>query len=75
MYVSICLHACMYVPHMCVWCPWKPEEGVRTLGTGITDGCEPLCGCREPKLCSLEEQQGLFIAEPFLQPQLLSFQG
>jgi hypothetical protein len=25
-------------------------------------------GCREPKLCSLEEQQVLFIAEPSLHP-------
>lgn len=23
------------------WCPWKLEEGISSLGTGITGGCKP----------------------------------
>jgi hypothetical protein len=23
------------------WCPWGPEEGVRSPATGVTHGCEP----------------------------------
>lgn len=26
-----CLHVCIYVHHLCVWCPQKPLEGIRYL--------------------------------------------
>lgn len=28
--------ACIYVYHMCVWCPQRSKEGVRSPGTGVT---------------------------------------
>ena len=51
------LPAYMSVHHMCAWCPQKPEEGVRSPGTGGTDGCELLCGSWEWNADSLQEQQ------------------
>lgn len=44
----------IYVHHMHAWCLQRSEEGVRTPGTGVRDGCKPPCGSWE--LASLEEQ-------------------
>ena len=41
------LLACLSVYHMHAWSLQKPEEGIRTPGTGVTDGCETPCGCWE----------------------------
>jgi hypothetical protein len=41
-----------------------PEEGIRSSGTGVKDGCEPLCGCWETNLGFLEEQPALLPVEP-----------
>lgn len=30
------VHKCIYVHHMCAWCPWKLGEGI---GSGVTDHC------------------------------------
>jgi hypothetical protein len=49
MYMSI-LSAYMFVYWLYVQCPWKPEEGITSSGTGVTDGCEMLCGYWEPNL-------------------------
>ena len=54
---------------MCVYCPLKPEEGVRTSGTGVMDGCRLPCGCWELNSGPLEEQPVLLTTEPSLQPQ------
>lgn len=35
---------------------WWPEEGIGLHGTGITDSCEPLCGCWELNLDLLQGQ-------------------
>ena len=67
MYMSV-LSGCMYVHHMCAWCLRRPEEGVGSPGTGAMDGCELPCGCWELNRGPLQEQQGLFTAEPPLQP-------
>jgi hypothetical protein len=32
------------VYHMHVWCPWRPEEGIRSSGTGVTSGCHHYMG-------------------------------
>ena len=32
------LPACMSVYYMCAWYQWRPEEGIRSIGTGVTDG-------------------------------------
>lgn len=38
------LPACLYVYYMCDWCPGKPEEDVRSLGTEVMEGGQPPCG-------------------------------
>lgn len=45
----------MPVYHLHAWCLQNPEEGVGSLETGITDGCE-FCGCWEMNLGPLEDQ-------------------
>jgi hypothetical protein len=42
---------------MCMDYPWRPEEGVRSPGTGVTEGCEPHC-----------ERWVPLTSEPSLQP-------
>jgi hypothetical protein len=39
-YVYGCLPACASVHHMGVWYLGRPEEGVRSSGTGVIDDCE-----------------------------------
>lgn len=51
------LTAYMSAPHVCL----VPAEvrggvGVRSLRTGVIDGCEPLGGCWESNPDSLQEQ-------------------
>lgn len=36
-WVFACTHVCA---HMCPWCLWRPEKGVRLPGTRLIDGCE-----------------------------------
>jgi hypothetical protein len=48
-------------------CLWRPEEGIRSLGTGVTDGCELSCEFWESNLGPLEEQPVLLTLEPSLQ--------
>jgi hypothetical protein len=36
--------------HVHAWCLWRPEEGVRFLGTGVRDISELLHGCWEMNL-------------------------
>lgn len=52
-----CLHVIFVT---CVLCPRRPEDSVRSPVTGVTDSCEPPCGCWE--------EQGMFLTEPSLQP-------
>lgn len=55
-YVNECffLHICMCA-HVSM-CPWTSEEGVGSPGTGVTDGCEPPCICRELNGGPLQQQ-------------------
>lgn len=39
------LPSCMYVHHMCAWCPWSLEEGVWSPGTVVKNDCESPCRC------------------------------
>lgn len=61
----VCLHfcicVCVYYVH--AWCPRRPEEGVRSPGTGVTGGCEPSCGCWQPHSPLQEELQVLLADE------------
>lgn len=36
------------VPVYSVGVLWRPDEGVKILGTTVRDGCAPPCGCWEP---------------------------
>lgn len=59
----VCLHTYKYIyihiyEHcMNIWDLLRPEEGVESVGTGITDSCEPSCGCWGLNTGSLQEQQ------------------
>lgn len=43
MYVSV-LPEYIYMYHMHVWCPWRPEEDIRSPGTGVMNSSEPPYG-------------------------------
>lgn len=32
------LPTCLSVHNMCSWCPWRPEGGFKSLGTGVISG-------------------------------------
>lgn len=50
--------ACMCVIESCVYLvPAEPEEGIRSLETGVTDGCKIPQRCWEPNTDPLQEQQ------------------
>lgn len=55
-----CLYVC--VPRACL-VPWRPEEVLPSLQTGITVGSELPCRCWEPNSGLLEEQHVLLTAE------------
>ena len=43
MFIVFCLHVRLYTT--CMQCSNSPEQGVRSPGTGVTDGCEPQFRC------------------------------
>jgi hypothetical protein len=47
---------------VCMQCPQKPEEGIRSPGTGVTRSWE--LWAVGAKLCPLQEQKVLLMAEP-----------
>ena len=62
------LSARMYVCHVCAWCSQRPEEGVRSPTTAVTDGCEPPCGYWELNLGPPEKHPVHLTTKPALQP-------
>ena len=62
--MSVCLH--VYLSTTCVQCLWRPEEGGRVSGPGITDGCEPPCDCWELNPSPLQKQPVFLATEPSL---------
>ena len=58
-FINLCQPKCMCMCTMCMQYLRKPEEGTRSSGTGVTDGCESLCGCWEPNTGLLEKQPTL----------------
>ena len=51
------------------WCPLRPDEGIGSPGTRVTDSCELPHGCWKSNMGSLKEQPVLALnAEPPLQP-------
>jgi hypothetical protein len=61
------LSACLSLYYMYTYCLWKPEEGIGSSRTGVTDGYELPCGSWELNPGSLEEQTVLLTAEPYHQ--------
>lgn len=51
------------------WCPWRPEDGVRYPGTGVTDSCNRPWRCWGLNLVPLKEQPVILTTESSLQPQ------
>lgn len=45
LFIFICM--VFFSLYMCACALWSPEEGVRSLGTRVTNGCEPICRCWE----------------------------
>jgi hypothetical protein len=58
---------CQSVLHVNTWCLLRPEEGVKSPGTGFRDCCEPIGRCRELNRCFMGKQPVLLTAEPSLQ--------
>ena len=54
---------------MCITVPEKVRRGVRSLGTEVTDSCEPPWRCWESNPSPLQEQTVLLATELSLQPQ------
>jgi hypothetical protein len=66
-------YVCGFLPGclctVCVpWCPKRPEEGVRSHGTGVRERCEPPWGCWESNLGPLEEQPVLLTTDLSVSP-------
>lgn len=63
--VCTCLYL-TFVPG--AWFPQRPEEGVGSPGTGVTDGCQLPCGFWESNPDPQKEQPVLLTAGPSLHP-------
>lgn len=64
--MDVCLYVCLSIT--CMLYLWRPEEGKRYLGIGVTDCCEWLYGCWEPNPGPLGDQPELLITESSLYP-------
>lgn len=62
------LSACASVYYGHTWYLWKSDEGVRSLGTRVTDVSETPCRCWELNLSSLPEQLMFLTVEPGSSP-------
>lgn len=62
------LPACISVYHMHAWCPQRSEEGIRSPGTEVMDGCGPPYRYGEINPDPLQGQHVLLTAEPYLWP-------
>jgi hypothetical protein len=58
------LPACVRMYHMCIWRPWKPEDGIRFPVIGVTGSCKLPCGCWELNPGPLQEQPVLLTIPP-----------
>jgi hypothetical protein len=65
LYVYKCF-ACMYVPTFEQY-PRKPEKGIGSPGTGVSNSCERQYGCWGSNLGPLEEHPVRLTTEPSLQ--------
>lgn len=66
MYVNV-LPFCICVHNICVCLVPKGDRRVHwNPGAGVTDSCEPLCGCWELNFDPLQEQPVLLTTDPSL---------
>ena len=65
---------CLHVNCVNTWYPWRPEEGIRSPATGVTDDCEPPYGFWELNAGPLKEHSVLLTTDPSLAPTYLIFQ-
>lgn len=61
----VCMKVCLYTKRLCFL--WRIEEGIKSPGTGVADGCELLCGSWEQNPGPLAEWVMLLMGEPLLQ--------
>ena len=59
----------VHVYHVCAWCPWKSEEGARSLGRGVMASYEPLCRFWEPNPGLFARATSALNCSPSLQSQ------
>lgn len=52
--LSVCLSFCLCIT--CVQHPWRPEEGIKSSRTGVSDTCEPSWRHWKSNLGPLEQQ-------------------
>lgn len=66
----VCKYFCLqgYLCTTRVHLLWRPEEGVRSCGTGVTDSCEPPCGCWESNSSPLQKQSVLLMSSHLASP-------
>jgi hypothetical protein len=55
-----CMPACLFECHVCAVSA-RPEEGVRSSRTEVTDDCELPCGCCKSSLWKSSQSSRLFI--------------
>jgi hypothetical protein len=53
------LYGSMHLQHVNAWHSWRPEEGITSPGTGVTDHYKPPCRDWVLNPCALKEQQVL----------------
>lgn len=54
--------------------PARSGDSAAAPGSGVTNSCKSPCGCYEPKLGPLQEQQGLSTARLSLQVSVATLQ-
>lgn len=68
MHVYACACMCLCAPHKYRYL-WRPEEGIQSTGTEVTDGC----GCCKLNLDLLQEESGLLAMDSALQSSSRNF--
>lgn len=71
----LCMGVCLLVSLLCTWCLQRPEESIRSPGTGVAEGWESPCGGWESNSRLLQEKQVLLTAQPSLQSPVDHSQG
>lgn len=67
-----CLHVCVYAMGM-PGAQWRSEEGVRSFGTVVMNGCEPLGGCWELNLDICRSSKCSYLPSPVCSPWPCTF--